>query len=247
METSLHRQLKAVYSPEATTREVRLDSYRIDAIADDVLIEIQQASLSAIRDKIRDLVQSHSVLVVKPLAVRKYLRKRNRQGGKILSARYSPRRQQAVDVFDDLVHFVNVFPHPNLTLDILLTEQEEERVPAARRRRRGKDYRTIDRSLRAVTGTVRLSSAADLCRLLPVKLPREFTTADLAEAAGIQRWLAQKACYCLRQTGAAEAVGRQGNTVVYQLVEPAAGDIPHAGCSVPECAAVEAADICPAA
>lgn len=235
METSLHRQLKEVYSPDAETREVRLDGYRIDAIAHDVLIEIQQASLGAIRDKIRDLTQSHQVLVVKPLATRKYLRKRSRQGGKVLSARYSPRKQQPISVFEDLVHFVTVFPHPNLTLDILLTEQEEERVTAKKRRRRGKDYRTLDRSLRSVVGTVRLCTPADLCRLLPGDLPTEFTTADLAEQAGVERWLAQKAAYCLRHTDAAEIVDRQGNTLVYRLREQSPAATEHAGCDVPPC------------
>ena len=40
METSLHRQLKAVYAP-AAAREVRVDGYRIDAVVDGELIEIQ--------------------------------------------------------------------------------------------------------------------------------------------------------------------------------------------------------------
>ena len=73
METSLHRQLKALYGAEADQQEVRVDGYVIDAIVNGRLIEIQQASLAAIRGKIRDLLGRHRVLVVNPLASRKYI------------------------------------------------------------------------------------------------------------------------------------------------------------------------------
>src|SRR4051794_21308584 len=71
METTLHRQLKKHYGGEAACCEVRLGSYRIDAVADGRLIEIQSAPLGAIRDKIRTLLEQHDVLVIKPLAARK--------------------------------------------------------------------------------------------------------------------------------------------------------------------------------
>lgn len=106
--------------------EVVLDKYRIDAIDKrGRLIEIQCASLAAIRDKIRFcLLESHQVIVVKPLAARKRITTLNRQGGEIVSSRYSPSRQTLPQLFKELVHF-GVFPHPRLQLDIVMTEQEE--------------------------------------------------------------------------------------------------------------------------
>lgn len=217
METTLHRQLKAIYSPGADQQEVQLDSYRIDAIADGRLIEIQHGSLGAIRDKIRDLLeQQHDVHVVKPLAARKYLVKRKRAGGKILSARYSPLRATRFDLFTDLVHFVNVFPHPRLTLEVLLTEQEEHRIERVSRRRRGRNYRVEDRVLRSIDERWNLRTVEDLTALLPAELPDRFTTAELADGLEIPRWLAQKMAYCLRQSGAVEMVGKQGNSLVYE-------------------------------
>lgn len=53
METSLHRQLKALYCAEASRQEVRVDGFRIDAVDRGRLIEIQQASLAALRHKVR--------------------------------------------------------------------------------------------------------------------------------------------------------------------------------------------------
>jgi len=219
METSLHRQLKELYAGDAAAREVRLDGYRIDAIADGKLIEIQSAPLGAIRDKVRTLLERHDVLVVKPLAARKSLIRLKRAGGAVVSVRNSPRREKVFDLFSELVNFVPLFPHPRLTIDVLLTEQEEERVPAKRRRRRGKDYRVLDRRLIRVEATHSFQTAADILALLPAELPASFTTADIARLAGMPRWLAQKMAYCLRRMEAIEVVGVAQRSRLYERSE----------------------------
>ena len=217
MESTLHRQLKFLYGGVAEDLEVQVDGYRIDAVVRGRLFEIQQASLSALRDKVRQLLQRHRVVVVKPLISRKYLIRRDHPGGEIVSARYSPTHETVLNLFKDLVHFVNVFPHPRLTLEVVLTEQEEHRITRARCRRRGPDFRVEDRLLVEVVSTTKLKTAADLRKLLPSTLPADFTTGDLALHAKIPRWLAQKMAYCLRKTGAIEVVGKHGNAMRYGL------------------------------
>jgi hypothetical protein len=221
METTIHRQLKELYAPDASGCEVSVDGYRIDAVDGDRLIEIQQASLGAIRDKIRTLLESHDVTVVKPLAARKYLIKRARKRGRIVSKRYSPVRETIWHLFADLVHFVNVFPHPRLTLEVVFTEQEEHRLPKKKKRWRRKDYRVEDRLLREVTGIISLETVDDLIDLLPASLPAPFSTADLAREAEIPRWLAQKTAYCLRKTNAVTLAGKDGNALLYEVVSEA--------------------------
>ncbi|MBS0202093.1 MAG: hypothetical protein JSS49_04275 [Planctomycetes bacterium] len=218
MESTLHRQLKALYGGRAKDLEVQVDGYRIDAVVRGRLIEIQQASLSALRDKVRQLLERHRVVVVKPLVSRKYLIRRDRPGGEIVSARYSPIRETVLNLFQDLVHFVNVFPHPRLTLEVVLTEQEEHRITRPCRRRRGPDFRVEDRLLTDVVSRKKLKTAADLRKLLPVTLPAVFTTGELATHAAIPRWLAQKMAYCLKKTGAIEVVGKQGNSWQYAIL-----------------------------
>ena len=217
METTLHRQLKALYATDLSRHEVSVDGYRIDVVAGNRLIEIQHGSLGAIRDKVRDLLHRHDVLVVKPLAARKYLVKRRRRGGKIASARYSPKRESFFDLFGDLVHFVDVFPHPRLTIECLLTEQEEARIVRRGRKWFRKNYRVEDRQLRTVQDRLILRSTDDLSRMLPPDLPEPFTTADIARQAAIPRWLAQKMAYCLRKTSAVTVVGKTGNALLYQV------------------------------
>ncbi len=216
METTLHRQLKSVYCDDPQQHEVVLDGYRIDAVVDGRLIEIQQASLAAIRPKIATLLQSHDVTVVKPLIARKVLVKRARKGGKVQSTRTSPKHATFFDLFDELVNFVTVFPHRRLSLHVLLTEQEEHRVVTGKKRRRDKGYRVEDRRLVGIVDRLELRSHSDLRLLLPDTLPQRFSTADIAKQAGVPRWLAQKAAYCLRMTDTAKLVGKEGNTMLYQ-------------------------------
>ncbi len=225
MESSLHRQLKESYAPEADGREVRLRGYRIDAIVDDCLIEIQQSSLGALRTKVARLLETHSVRVVKPLSVSKTITLWDGRQTTLLSSRQSPKHEHPWSLFEDLVHFVKVFPHPRLEIDLVLTTQREDRIRKPSRRWKGKDYRVLDRHLVEIVGRVTLRTAHDLWSLLPgmeQATDCEFTTGDLARITGLPRWIAQKAAYCLRETGAAEVLGRTRTGIRYRALPPPA-------------------------
>jgi len=217
METTLHRQLKALYAGQGARIEERIAGFRIDAVRDQQLVEIQHGGLAAIRAKISRLLEEHLVLVVKPLVVRKQLVRLSKRGGKELSRRLSPKQATVLDLFHELVYFTRVFPHPRLTLQTPLVEIEERRYPGHGRRRRWRrnDHVVEDQRLLAVIGVHRFQVAADLFSLLPADLPQPFHSGHLAAALGIQRWIAQRITYCLRQTGAAKTCGKAGNTLLY--------------------------------
>lgn len=218
--TSLHQQLKAHYVAESDQHEVVVGGYRIDAVdRQGRLIEIQCATLSAIRDKIRRLVEEHDVIVVKPLAARKKITTLHRRGGDIVSSRFSPVKQTIAHVFLELVHF-GVFPHPRLRLDVLLTEQEEIRIPPTERSSWRKKYSVDDRTLVTVHQQVKLKTARDLWKILDLQLPERFTTADMMQVSGMPRWLAQKAAWCFRRMEFIEVCGKTGNSMVYKLARP---------------------------
>jgi hypothetical protein len=218
METTLHRQLKALYAGAGALTEQRLAGYRIDAIRNGELIEIQHGGLAAIRVKIAKLLVEHQVLVVKPLVARKHLIKLAKRGGRELSRRLSPKQANLLDVFHELVYFTRVFPHPNLTLHVPLVEIEERRYPGHGRRRRWRrdDHIVEDQRLLTVQAVHTFRTANDLLNLLPAQLPRQFHTGHIADALGISRWVAQRIAYCLRQMGAANICGKSGNAVLYR-------------------------------
>ncbi len=217
METALHRELKEFYCDDAAAREVTVRGFRIDAIVAGTLIEIQQASLAALRRKTKSLLETHAVTIVKPLCALKTIIRLKRRKGPIASQRTRPRHETVHQVLHELVHFVDVFPHPRLVLEVQLTEQEETRIPKRKRWFRAKDYAVADRRLIAVRSRHVFRTPADLCRLLPAGLEGTFTTADIARLAKIPRWLAQKMAYCLRRTGGIVVAGKQRNAVLYSL------------------------------
>ena len=224
METSLHRQLKERYADESMRVEVAVEGFRIDAVNDERLIEIQHGSLAAIKGKVKRLLKKHDVTVVKPIVTRKQLVWIEQKGGRVLRRRLSPKRGSLLSIFDELVYFTQVFPHPRLLLEVPLVQVEEWRYlgHGRRRRHRDRDYQVEDQKLSCVDGVHRFQEAADLRRLIPNQLPHPFTTAELSEALDIERWVAQRIAYCLRNTGTAEQVGKRGNAILYELPDRSA-------------------------
>ncbi len=218
METSLHQQLKRIYADDVSNTEVVIGRYRIDAIRDDELIEVQCASLSAIRDKCNNLLTRHRLRVVKPVIVRTRISKMKRAGGPVVSRRMSPKRGSLIDVFEELIYFTNVFPHPNLTIEVPLVEIEQFRIPEKTRRRRWqKDYKVHDVRLETIGCCHELKVPRDLLGLINSAADQgRFNTADLAVAIDRSREVAQKIAYVLRKTGAIDAAGRNRSGVIYQ-------------------------------
>jgi hypothetical protein len=220
METSLHRELKLFCAGAEARTEVRCGSYRIDAVVGQELIEIQHGSLAAIRDKIRRLLSEHTVRVVKPIVAGKLLVKRARKNGRVVERRRSPKRGSVLDVFHELIYFTKVFPHPRLTLEIVLVDVEEWRYPGRGRRRRVRkgDFQVEDQKLVAIHDRQLLRTAGDLCLLAGCDLSTPFDTADLSRRLGVDRWVAQRVAYCLREMGAVQQIAKRGNTPIYQCV-----------------------------
>jgi hypothetical protein len=248
MEMSLHRQLKSVYAEKsglAAQVETPVDGYRIDVRTNEELIEIQVASLSAIRSKVRNLLERHKVRVVKPLIVRKQLVRYAKQGGEIISHRLSPKRGAWIDLVHELMYFRDIFPHPRLTLEVPTVEVLEHRVSRRARRFRGRDYRVLDVELLQVNDGQFLRTTADLLHLYrlverfgapskasgPPRRPSQktcrpaaepatqglFDTRELAEYLEEPRWIAQRLAYVLRHCGALETAGKRRGGWLYRI------------------------------
>lgn len=224
METTLHRQLKTLYSRSPDQLEQKLGNYRIDVLNDQELIEIQHSSLSAIRNKIEDLVTEHTVKVVKPLVLKKRIVRLNRKGGSVVSRRWSPKKGDPLDIFDELIYLRSVFPHPNLILDIPTVSIEEWRYKGQgrKRRRSASNFLLQDQLLLEVHDTVRISSPSDLLAWLGPIQPQRFDTARLALHLDVPRWRAQKIAYTLDHCGVIRKVGKKGNAFIYEVIREVA-------------------------
>jgi len=230
METSLHRELKLLYAGPAAQTEVRCGRYRVDAVVGDELIEIQHGHLAAIGRKVSELLADYEVRIVKPIVREKMIFKRRRRGGPVASRRRSPKRGRLIDLFDEMVRFTKVFPHPRLSIEALLVDVEEYRHPGHGRRRwrHANDFQVADQLLVRAGDSRVLRTPADLVRLLECELPARFDTAVLAEVLNEPRDVAQKIAYCLRETGGVRKVGKRRNALVYEVVDAGNGRAPQA-------------------
>ena len=141
-----------------------------------------------------------------------------------IKRRKSPKHDSVFAVFDGLTSIPTLLDHPNLTIDVVMTVEEDVRVKDPERRERGsgrrgrrrRDWTRIDRRLVEVARTHRLTGMADLFALVDAALPEPFTTLDLAGAMRSPRRLGQQAAFCFREAGVSEVCGKTGNALLYR-------------------------------
>ena len=213
-EGPLHAALKEWVALPGDRFEVPVDGHVIDVVRGDHLIEIQTGGFAPLRRKLDTLLDHHPIRIVAPIPYRSLITKID-SNGEILDERWSPKRGSRLSIFERLVSFPSLLDHPNLTLTVVGIRQRELRTHDPDRAWRRRGWVVKERHLDEVVDTVHLSSPTELLGLLPT-LGEEFTTAQVAALAGIQRRLAQQIVYCLRLAGLIVEVGRSGNTRLYR-------------------------------
>lgn len=214
----LHAQLKSWYRKPGDRLEVRVAGYVVDVVRGDLLIEIQTGGFAPLRRKLEALTREHPVRVVAPVALSRRI-VRLSEAGVVLSARRSPRHGRVEDVFSRLVSIPGLLCRPQLEIEVLLTEEDEYRVHRPGRAFRRHGWVVEGRSLSTVVDRIRIPRPESAAALLPDRLPEPFDTAELAEAAGIGRRLAQHMTYCLRAMGMLEIDGRRRGALLYRRAE----------------------------
>src|SRR5690606_31754095 len=118
-----------------------------------------------------------------------------------------------------LVSIPDLLAHPNLEVEVVLTEETETRshVPGKAWRRRG--WVTTGRDLVRVHESRLFTHPLELLDLLPVDLPHEFTTKDLSASAAVSLRLAQRIVYCLVRMDLAAATTKTGRLRAYRLLK----------------------------
>ncbi len=215
-EKSLHAALKQRYAQPGDRFEERVDGYIVDLHHGDCCIEIQTRRLGAIKRKLKALLEHHHVRVVYPIAREKWIVHLAVRSGRVTSRRKSPRKGKLLDLFDELVSIADLFLDANLSLDVVMTREEEVRRPDGKGSWRRKGQSIDDRRLLQVLETVRFESSRDFHRFLPPNLPQRFSNAYLAECGAMSIYTARKVTYCLRKMGLIHKVGRDGRQLLFE-------------------------------
>ena len=217
-ERSLHRALKERYAVAGSETEQVIDGFVTDVVADGRIVEIQTGSFGPLKNKLTRLLDTYAVRLVHPIARDRYLVRVPDNPALPPTRRRSPKHGSVFGVFPALVSIPALLAHPNLTLEVVMTIEEEVRAPSERRGRWRRDFTRVDRRLVDVVETHTIASMADLFALVDARLPTTFTTNDIAAAMQSTRSLAQQAAYCFRESGVIEICGKDGNALVYRRV-----------------------------
>jgi len=217
-EQSLHNQLKDHYAGEGDSVEAMVDGYIVDVVKEGLLIEVQTGNFGSIRRKLQDLLGSHSVLLVHPVPLNKWIIRVNADG-KEVSRRRSPKRGRVEEVFYEMVYTPELASFPGFELEVAMVDAEELWVDDGRGSWRRRRWSIADRRLLSVQEQHRFTRPSDYLRLLPEQIRCGFTAQELTREARLSSGLAQKMVYTLRKMGLLEAAGKRGRSNVYRVAE----------------------------
>jgi hypothetical protein len=192
------------------------------------LIEVQIGSFGPLRRKAPELAAHGRVRIVYPVIVAKFIevfepaKSRSRgssspRTGKRLYRRKSPRRGNPWDLFDALLYAPELPLVPGVRIELALVDVIEKRLKDGKGSWRRKGVSIADRELAAWRETILLESPKDYLRFAPFAKNEQFTTAALAEQAGITATLARKTLYVLTKMGIVTRIGKKGNSLVYTI------------------------------
>jgi hypothetical protein len=214
-EKPLHAALKQWYVQPDDLLEVPVDGFTVDIVRGGLLVEVQTRNLSAIRRKLTKLLERHSVRLVYPIALERWIMRQSKNGRRVLGRRKSPKRGVVESLFEEFVSIAPLLAHPGFSLHVVLIQEEQVRRLDRTRNWQQKGWGTHERRLLQVVDQRLFETPQDMLELIPTSLPEPFTTADLSIAIGQPVWLAQKMAYCLRTMGAITAAGKRSRGILY--------------------------------
>lgn len=217
-ESSLHAALKEWYFQQDDIIEQYVKGYYIDIVRGSQLIEIQTSNFSAITTKISILLNDHSVHLVYPLVIHKWIKKITPDGE--IKIRKSPKKGRIEDIFWEVVKIPKLIVHPNFTYEVLLVNVEEtwttQQIKNRRSSWRRRGWTIQDRHLIKVVGRTFFCAPGDYNQFLEtVRGESVFSTSDIARVLGIQITLARKMIYTLKNIGIIRVAGKKRNAVLY--------------------------------
>ncbi len=214
-EKTLHAVLKYYWEPDESCHEVKIGSHIADICNQEGIVEIQTRQWNKLRGKLDAFLPEHTVTLVYPLPYRKWLVWIDPETGERTKRRLSPKKGSCYQVFGELYKIKPYLTHPHLRLSFLLIDLEETRLLTGWSTDKKKGSRRENRVPLALQQEIVICEPEDYLQLVPEGLPQPFTSNDYAAQAKISQHAAQTACNVLASVGAIQAVGKQGNQILY--------------------------------
>ncbi|NUO84039.1 hypothetical protein HUU05_28525, partial [candidate division KSB1 bacterium] len=119
-EKPLHASLKEWCAQPGDRFEVAVDGFVIDIVRDDLLLEIQTGNFASLKAKLNQLIRSHRIRLICPIAQEKWIVKLATGKSSGSTRRKSPKRGRVEDLFRAMVSFPQLLANPNFSLEVLL-------------------------------------------------------------------------------------------------------------------------------
>ncbi|MCI1208946.1 MAG: hypothetical protein LKF96_05820 [Treponema sp.] len=188
-ESSLHRELKQIYSlNDGFKTEVPAGKWICDILSDNKeIIEIQTANLSKLTAKVKGLLAlGYSITVVYPLAVKKYIETYT-PDGKLVQRRKSPKKYCIYDLFRELTGIYPLLLNTKFTLEVPEVTLCEKRIDTGKpvqvknkSRTFLKNWYKYDKTLEEVGKSYFFRTQADYISLIPEQIRQNFCAKTLA-------------------------------------------------------------------
>jgi len=214
-ESSLHRSLKFRYALPGKTETERA-GFICDAIgSENEAVEVQTGNFGALKKKLPALLKEGKVRLVYPVVVNKTIELYDNEGN-LIHRKKSPKKGKAWDIFNELIYAPALVGMRGLIMEIMLVNAIERRRNDGKGSYHRKGISIEDRILENTIESIILKKKGDWQRFLPLK--GEITKKNLAAAARIQIFLAQRTLYVLEKAGIVKKIGKQARSWVYQTV-----------------------------
>lgn len=219
-EKTLHATMKQYYAPDESTHEKPLCGYIADIFDGEIIIEIQNGNFGHMRDKLAAFLPEYEVYLVYPFPHVKWVCWIDTETGEVVSKHKSPKTGNAFHALPEFFRIKQYLKDPNLHIRIPLIDMEEYRLLDGKRskdKKRGSSR--YDRVPVEIHDEIILDSVVDYLQLLPIDLPDEFTSKELAKAAHVHVDYAREALKLLYDLGLVARVGKKGNTYIYRVYD----------------------------
>lgn len=216
-EKTVHAVLKHYYAPDEETHEIPLGGYVADIYKDGQIIEIQNGNFYKMRSKLEIFLNDYDVTVVYPIPHIKWLIWMDEESGELSPRRKSPVTGNAYKAFAELYRIKNYLKHENLHFRFPLVDMEEYRLLNGWSRDRKKGSCRYDRIPIALFDEVVIERREDYLQFLPIDLPEQFTSKDLARTAKITTQAANLTLNILTYLDITQQIGKKGRLFLYQI------------------------------
>ena len=218
-EKTLHAVLKHYYAPDEEMHEIPIGNFVADIYTGKEIVEIQSRQFNVMRDKLAGFLKEYPVTIVHPIPRYKWLIWIDEENGELSKPHKSPKKGNVYQAFPEMYKIKMFLQNPNLHFKFVLMDMEEYRLLNGWSQDKKKGSHRYDRIPSQIVEEVCIDDVRDYMQFVPDTLEDEFTSAEFAKAAHINRTLAQTTLNILTHVGCVQRVGKQGNAFCYKVNE----------------------------